>query len=82
MTRTVRIGDPDNPGAWLQITVVWLCPVPSCKRPWSEPRFVALDYHDGEGVRTARVRVHRWDRTCRHVVLNRELIALSRTMAG
>lgn len=80
MNRTVRIADPDNPGTWVEVTVPWLCPVPSCRRPWSETWIESLNYHNADGVRTHRVWVHRWTRTCKHAVLNTELIELSRTM--
>lgn len=78
--RTVRIGDPENPGVWVEVRVQWLCPVRTCRRPWAEPVFKLISYSDGNGEVYAKTRVHVWERNCRHVVLNRELIEMSRTM--
>ena len=75
--KTIRIGDPDNRGAWLQVTLPWRCPVPECRRPWPEPRMRVLGYLIAGG--TVHVRVHYWPRRCAcgHLVLDQEVVHLA-----
>lgn len=67
-----------QPGAWLQVTLPWICPVPTCRRPWPEPTFLQLTYHNPEtGHEIARVRVHWWTYECGHVQLIGDVLDLA-----